>query len=159
MRRSMLLAAVVLAVSLVAGPVAQAQAANIVEIASSQKQFSTLVSLVKKAGLVDALSSGQLTVFAPTNKAFNKLPRSTFRKVQRDPALLKSILTYHVVDGAVPASTVVTLNGKSVKTLNGKSVKIRIKGKKVYVNKSRVTKTDIKADNGIIHVIDRVLIP
>ena len=76
-----------------------------------------------------------------------------------DKKLLTSILTYHVVKGAVPASTVVKLNGKSVKTLNGKSVKITVKGGKVYVNKSKVIKTDVKASNGIIHVIDTVLIP
>ncbi len=142
-------------------PAAGAQSSkNIVQVASSDKQFSTLVSLIKKAGLVSALSGkSKLTVFAPTNAAFAKLPKATLKKVQGDKKLLTSILTYHVVKGAVPASTVVTLNGKSVKTLNGKSVKVKVDGSKVYVNKARVTKTDVNASNGVIHVINQVLIP
>ena len=133
---------------------------NIVQVAAGDKQFTTLVSLIKKAGLVGALSGkGKLTVFAPTNDAFAKLPKATLKKVGSDKKLLKSILTYHVVKGAVPASTVVTLDGKKVKTVNGKSVKVSVSGGKVKVNKSNVTKTDVMASNGIIHVIDTVLIP
>jgi uncharacterized surface protein with fasciclin (FAS1) repeats len=98
-------------------------------------------------------------VFAPTNAAFAKLPKATLEKVQSDKKLLTSILTHHVVKGAVPASEVVKLNGESAETLNGKTVKIRASTGKVYVNKSRVTKTDVKASNGVIHVINRVLIP
>ena len=98
-------------------------------------------------------------MFAPTNAAFAKLPKATLKKVQSDKQLLTSILTYHVVKGAVPASKVVKLNGRSVKTLNGKSVKIAVKSGKVYVNKAQVTKTDVKASNGVIHVINQVLIP
>jgi uncharacterized surface protein with fasciclin (FAS1) repeats len=133
---------------------------NIVQVAAGNPQFSTLASLIKKAGLVSALSGkSQLTVFAPTNAAFAKLPKATLKKVQGDKKLLTSILTYHVVKGAVPASEVVKLDGKSVKTLNGKSVKIAVKSGKVYVNKARVTKTDVKASNGVIHVVNQVLIP
>lgn len=133
---------------------------NIVGVAAGDPQFSTLVGLIKKAGLVGALSGkSKLTVFAPTNAAFKKLPKATLKKVGSDKKLLTSILTYHVVKGAVPASKVVTLNGRSVKTLNGKSVKIRVAGGKVYVNKAQVTKTDVKASNGVIHVINEVLIP
>ena len=144
-----------------ASPGANASASkNIVGVAAGDPQFSTLVSLIKKAGLVGALSGkSKLTVFAPTNAAFKKLPKATLKKVGSDKKLLTSILTYHVVKGAVPASKVVTLNGKSVKTLNGKSVKIRVKGGKVYVNKAQVTKTDVPASNGVIHVINEVLIP
>jgi len=133
---------------------------NIVAVATGDPQFSTLVSLTKKAGLVNALSGKRdLTVFAPTNAAFAKLPKSTLAKVQSDKKLLTSILTYHVVKGAVPASEVAKLNGESVKSLNGKAVKIRASAGKVYVNTSRVTKTDVKASNGVIHVINRVLLP
>ena len=133
---------------------------NIVQVAAGNPQFSTLASLIKKAGLVSALSGkSKLTVFAPTNAAFAKLPKATLKKVQGDKKLLTSILTYHVVKGAVPASKVVKLDGKSVKTLNGKSVKITVKSGKVYVNKAQVTKTDVKASNGVIHVINQVLIP
>ena len=144
-----------------AGPATSAAASkNIVGVAAGDPQLSTLVGLIKKAGLVSALSGkSRLTVFAPTNAAFKKLPKATLKKVSGDKELLTSILTYHVVKGAVPASKVVTLNGKSVKTLNGKSVKIRVRSGKVYVNKAQVTKTDVKASNGIIHVIDTVLIP
>jgi uncharacterized surface protein with fasciclin (FAS1) repeats len=169
MKRIALLALAALVSAAVAVPAASAShtshasaaAGNtIVGVASGDPQFSTLVSLIKKAGLVNALSgTSKLTVFAPTNSAFAKLPKATLQKVQSDKKLLTSILTYHVVKGAVPASKVVNLSGKSVKTLNGKSIKVRVSAGKVYVNKAQVTKTDIKASNGVIHVIDRVLIP
>ena len=143
-----------------ASPASPAAGKTIVQVAAGNPQFSTLASLIKKAGLVSALSGkSKLTVFAPTNAAFAKLPKATLKKVQGDKKLLTSILTYHVVKGAVPASKVVKLDGKSVKTLNGKSVKISVKSGKVYVNKARVTKTDVKASNGVIHVVNQVLIP
>lgn len=145
------------------GHSADAKTPNIVGVAAGDPQFSTLVSLVKKAGLVGALSGpGKLTVFAPTNAAFAKVPKATLAALGKDKALLRSVLTYHVVKGAVPASTVLTLNGKTVTTLNGATVKVRITGtarKSVFVNSSRVIKTDVKAGNGIIHVINRVLLP
>ena len=168
MKRIALLATAAVASAAVAVPAASAGGSpsasasadkNIVQVAAGDKQFSTLVSLVKKAGLVKTLSGGEWTVFAPTNKAFAKLPKATLKKVQSDKKLLTSILTYHVVKGEVPASTVVTLNGKSVKTVNGKKVKVTVNGAKVKVNKSNVTKTDVMASNGVIHVIDTVLIP
>jgi uncharacterized surface protein with fasciclin (FAS1) repeats len=166
MKRIALFALAALVSAAVAVPVASASHAsagagsNIVGVASGDPQFSTLVSLIKKAGLVNALSgTSKLTVFAPTNAAFAKLSKPTLQKVGSDKKLLTSILTYHVVKGAVPASKVVALDGKSVKTLNGRSIKIRVSAGKVYVNKAQVTKTDVKASNGVIHVIDRVLIP
>jgi uncharacterized surface protein with fasciclin (FAS1) repeats len=143
-----------------ASPASPAASKNVVQVAAGNPQFSTLASLIQKAGLVSALSGkSKVTVFAPTNAAFAKLPKATLKKVQGDKKLLTSILTYHVVKGAVPASKVVKLDGKSVKTLNGKSVKITVKSGKVYVNKAQVTKTDVKASNGVIHVINQVLIP
>jgi len=103
---------------------------------------------------------GPFTVFAPTNAAFAKLPKATLQKVGNDPALLKKVLLYHVVKGKVPAATVVTLDGKSAKTLAGQPVKIAVRNGKVFLNGStRVTKTDVMASNGVIHVIDRVLVP
>jgi uncharacterized surface protein with fasciclin (FAS1) repeats len=133
---------------------------SVVQVAAGDPQFSTLVSLINQAGLAKALSGpSKVTVFAPTNAAFAKLPNATLKKVQRDKKLLTSILTYHVVKGAVPASEVVKLNDKTVKTLNGKAVKIRVSGGNVYVNKARVTKPDVAASNGVVHVINRVLIP
>ena len=133
---------------------------DIAQVAASSPQFSTLVSLLKKAGLVGALKQGTYTVFAPTNAAFAKLPKATLQAVSTDRALLKKVLTYHVVKGKAPAAKVVTLGGKSVTTLEGQGVKVSIRGGKVYLNgSSLVTKTDILASNGIIHVINRVLIP
>jgi uncharacterized surface protein with fasciclin (FAS1) repeats len=132
---------------------------NIVQTASAAGRFSTLVSLVKKAGLAGALSgSGKLTVFAPTDAAFKQVPKATLAKLGRDRALLKSVLLYHVAKGNVKAAQVVKL--KSVSTLNGKRVRIVVRNGAVYLNgRSRVTKTDVGASNGTIHVIDRVLIP
>jgi uncharacterized surface protein with fasciclin (FAS1) repeats len=133
---------------------------NIPAVASSSKQFSTLVSLLKQAGLVGALSKGTYTVFAPTNAAFAKVPKATLDKLAADPALLKTVLTYHVVKGNVPAAKVVTLNGKSVNTLAGQPVKVKVAAGKVFLNgKTQVTQTDVKASNGVIHVINKVLIP
>lgn len=146
------------ALTLVLGVSALAQHKDIVDIAAGNPQFSTLVSLVKKAGLVDVLKgSGPFTVFAPTNEAFAKLPKATLEAVGSNKDFLVKVLTYHVVAGKVTASDVVKL--KSAKTVEGSSVHIRVKKGKVMINKSVVTKTDIMASNGVIHVIDSVLIP
>ena len=132
---------------------------NIVQTASATGQFKTLVSLAKQAGLAGALSgSGKLTVFAPTDKAFAKVPKATLRSLQRNRAQLRAVLLYHVVKGDVKAAQVVKL--RRAKTLNGASVRIGVKGNRVYLNrKTRVVMTDIAASNGTIHVIDTVLIP
>ena len=133
---------------------------DIVATAVGAGQFKTLAALLTKAKLVTTLQGGTWTVFAPTDAAFAKVPKATLAKLGKNPALLKKVLLYHVVKGAVPASTVVTLDGKSVKTAAGASVKIKISGGNVFLNGStKVTKTDIKASNGIIHVINKVLIP
>jgi uncharacterized surface protein with fasciclin (FAS1) repeats len=132
---------------------------NIVQTAVAAGQFTTLVSLVKKAGLAGTLSGkGPYTVFAPTDAAFAKVPKATLAALGKDKAALKSVLLYHVVKGSVPASKVVTLT--SAKTLDeGKTVKITVTGKTVKVNGAKVVTADIKTSNGIIHVIDKVLIP
>ena len=133
---------------------------DIVATAVGAGQFKTLAALLTKAKLVTTLQGGTWTVFAPTDAAFAKVPKATLAKLGKNPALLKKVLLYHVVKGAVPASTVVTLNGKSVKTAAGASVTIKVAGGNVFLNGStKVTKTDIKASNGIIHVINKVLIP
>ncbi len=132
--------------------------ANIVETAAAAGQFTTLLSLAKQAGLVGALSGpGKITVFAPTDAAFKKVPKATLAKLGEDKALLKRVLLYHVVKGQVPAAKVVTL--KSAKTLAGPSVGIRVTGQNVFVDKAKVLKVDIRTANGIIHVINSVLIP
>ena len=131
---------------------------NIVGTAASAGSFTTLLTLAKQAGLVGALSGpGKLTVFAPTDAAFKKVPKATLAKLGKDRALLRRVLLYHVVKGSVPAAKVVGL--RSAKTLAGPSVRIRVTGKTVRVNTARVVKADVKATNGIIHVVDRVLIP
>jgi uncharacterized surface protein with fasciclin (FAS1) repeats len=141
-----------------AAPQAPAAKANIVETAVSAGQFKTLVSLVKKAGLASTLSGkGPFTVFAPTDAAFAKVPKSTLDALANDKAALKSVLLYHVASGKVTASKVVKL--KSAKTLQGQSLKIRVSNGKVFVGGARVTTPDVMASNGVIHVINKVLIP
>jgi len=153
--------AVAVVIAPTAGAAATAPSQNIVQTAVAAGQFKTLASLLTKAGLVMTLEGkGPFTVFAPTDAAFKKVPAATLAKLGKDKALLKQVLLYHVVSGKVPAATVVTLNGKSAKTVNGAPVKITVKGGKVYLNGStQVTKTDIMASNGIIHVINKVLLP
>ena len=153
--------AAVAVIAPVAGAAPQAPKQNIVKTAVAAGQFKTLASLLTSAGLVMTLEGkGPYTVFAPTDAAFAKVPKATLAKLGKDKALLKSVLLYHVVSGKVPASTVVTLNGKTAKTVNGAPVKISVKGGKVYLNGStQVTKTDMMASNGIIHVINKVLLP
>jgi uncharacterized surface protein with fasciclin (FAS1) repeats len=134
------------------------QKQNIVQAAASNPQFSTLVSLVKKAGLVKVLSGkGPFTVFAPTNAAFAKVPKATLTALGNDPAQLKAVLTYHVVPGKVTAAKVVKLT--SATTAQGQPVAIAVKGKTVKINNAKVVKADIMASNGVIHVINSVLLP
>ena len=131
---------------------------NLVQVAQSDPQFSTLVELVTKAGLADTLSSGSYTVFAPTNAAFAKVPKATLDALAQNPAKLKAVLLYHVVKGRVPASKVVKLT--RAKTLEGSNVRISVRNGKVYLNgTTRVTKTNVRASNGYIHVINKVLLP
>ncbi len=137
---------------------AAAPTKTIVQIAAGDPAFSTLVSLLKEAGLVGVLSGKtDYTVFAPTNAAFAKVPAATLKALAANKAMLKSVLLYHVVAGSVPASKVVTLH--SVKTVEGASLTITVSAGSVYVNKAKVIQTNIRATNGIIHVINGVLIP
>lgn len=131
---------------------------NIVEVASADEQFSTLVTAIQTAGLVDTLSGdGPFTVFAPTNAAFEKLPAGTLEDLLSKPEELKKVLTYHVVSGEVYAKDVVKLTEAT--TVNGKVAPVTVDGDTVKVGNATVTKTDIKTSNGVIHVIDTVLIP
>ena len=134
---------------------------NIVQVASGAPQFSTLVSLIKKAGLVKTLSGkGPFTVLAPTNAAFAKVPKATLNEIASNKAMLTKVLTYHVIAGKAPASAVVKLNGQDVKTVEGSTIAVSVMGGKVYLNgKTKVTKTDIMASNGVIHQINQVLLP
>ncbi|MBD1920309.1 fasciclin domain-containing protein [Microcoleus sp. FACHB-831] len=132
--------------------------ANIVDTAVQAGSFNTLVAAVKAAGLVDTLQgAGPFTVFAPTDEAFAKLPAGTVDGLLKDLPKLKQILTYHVVSGKVMASDVVKL--KSATTVQGSDVKIDASNGGVKVNDSKVSTADVAADNGVIHIIDTVLIP
>lgn len=137
---------------------AQTTPGTIVEIASGNRNFSTLVAAVQAAGLVDTLNgAGPFTVFAPTNSAFAKLPKATLDALLADPAALAQILTYHVVSGSVLAADVAGLT--SAETVNGQPVVFTMRGGNVYVNNARIASTDIIASNGVIHVIDTVILP
>ncbi len=136
-----------------------ASAADIVDTAVAGK-FNTLVAAVKAAGLVDTLKGpGPFTVFAPTDEAFAKLPAGTLESLllPENKAKLQSILTYHVVSGKVVAADVMKLS--SAKTVGGGNVAIKTSSDGVMVNNATVTKTDIVTSNGVIHVIDTVLLP
>jgi len=161
MRRALVLVALVavLVSAVTATATAKTRAdANIVQPAAAAGQFKTLTKLLTRAGLVGALEQpGPYTVFAPTDAAFKKVPKATLKTLLRHPAKLKAVLLYHVVSGRVTAADAAKLS--SAKTLNGKSVRIRTAGMNVFVNSAKVTKADVDASNGVIHVINRVLIP
>jgi uncharacterized surface protein with fasciclin (FAS1) repeats len=135
-------------------------AKDIVDTAVSAGSFNTLVAAVKAAGLVDALKApGPLTVFAPTDAAFAKLPKGTVENLLKpeNKAQLTAILTYHVVAGRVAGAD--AAKGATVKTLQGASVTSTSKGGTVMINGATVAKADVEASNGVIHVIDTVLMP
>ena len=132
--------------------------ADIVDTAVKAGSFNTLVAAIKAANLVDTLKgAGPFTVFAPTDEAFAKLPAGTVDGLLKDIPQLKKILTYHVVSGKVMAAEVVKL--KSAKTVEGSDVKIDATNGSVKVNDSTVSTADVDTDNGVIHIIDTVLIP
>jgi uncharacterized surface protein with fasciclin (FAS1) repeats len=131
---------------------------DIVETAIAAGQFKTLVAAVKAAGLVDTLKGkGPFTVFAPTDEAFAKIPREKLEALLKDKQALTAVLTYHVVPGRVMAEDVLKLD--AAKTAQGQSLKIAAAGGKVRVNGANVIATDIACSNGVIHVIDTVLLP
>jgi transforming growth factor-beta-induced protein len=139
-------------------PTAAPVAKDIVDTAAAAGDFKTLATALQAAGLVDALKgAGPFTVFAPTDEAFAKLPAGTVEALLKDPKALADILKYHVVAGKVMAADVVKLT--EAETLLGKPVAIKVDGGKVMINDANVTATDIEASNGVIHVIDTVLLP
>ena len=131
---------------------------NIVETAVATGKFKTLASLLQKAGLAGTLQGkGPYTVFAPTDAAFAKVPKATLDALGKDKAKLRAVLLYHVAEGKLTAAKVVKRS--SVKTLNGQRVSVRVRNGKAYVGGARVTTADVRASNGVIHVINKVLIP
>ena len=132
---------------------------TIVDVAAGNKSFTTLVKALKAADLAGTLAeAGPYTVFAPTNAAFNKLPKATLANLLKpeNKAQLQKVLTYHVIAGEVTSKTIKA--GKAP-TVAGADVTVKIRGKNVTVNNARVTQVDLKASNGVIHVIDTVLLP
>jgi uncharacterized surface protein with fasciclin (FAS1) repeats len=137
------------------------QTDDLVDTAVAAGQFKTLATALEAAGLIDALKGpGPFTVFAPTDEAFARLPAGTVETLLKpeNKEKLKAVLLYHVVPGNVTADQVTKLNGRSVKTLQGSSVKVTT-AHGVRVDNANVTQTDVKASNGVIHVIDTVLMP
>ncbi|MCY7277177.1 MAG: fasciclin domain-containing protein, partial [Phormidesmis sp. CAN_BIN44] len=135
------------------------QTKTIVDIAASNPNFSTLVAAVKAAGLIETLSGQtQLTVFAPTNKAFAALPKGTLEQLLKpeNREALRKVLTYHIVAGALKSNA---LRSGQVKSVEGSPVNVRVMNKRVRVNDANVISADVKASNGVIHVIDRVILP
>lgn len=133
-------------------------ASDIVDTAVAAGKFKTLVTAVKAAELVETLKGkGPFTVFAPTDEAFAKVPKETLEALLKDKKALAGVLTYHVVSGKVLAADVVKL--ESAKTVQGQEVKIVTKDGKVTINGANVIKTDIICENGVIHIIDAVILP
>lgn len=131
---------------------------NIVQLAASTPQLSTLVTLVKSAGLVKALSGpGKLTVFAPTNAAFAKVPKTTLNTLAHNKKMLASVLEYHVVKGVLNATAVE--QHKMLMTLEGTKLTVKVKSGNVYIDQAKVIKPNVMASNGVVHLINAVLIP
>ena len=151
---------IALALVLIGGSAAASSSSgqDIVDVAVEAGSFNTLVAAVQAAGLVDTLKSeGPFTVFAPTDEAFAKLPAGTVEALLQDKEKLTAILLYHVVPGRVAAADVVKLT--SAATVNGQSVKIMVKDGTVWIDDAEVVTADVEASNGIIHVIDTVILP
>lgn len=158
LKRLLVATAAIAMIALPAGSATAAPSKNIVETAAGAPQFSTLVSLVKKAGLVGTLSGKtNYTVFAPTNAAFAKVPRKTLNELASNKAMLKKVLLYHVLPGKVPAGKV--LKTESAMTAEGSRVAFSVRGKSAFVNDAKITMTDIRCSNGIVHAINAVLLP
>ena len=133
---------------------------DIIDTAVAAGSFKTLAAALGAAGLVSTLAGkGPFTVFAPTNAAFAKVPKATLDALLKDKKQLTKVLTYHVVAGNVMAADVVTMDGKSAKTVNGAEVKVTTAGGVKLNGSSNVVKTDIECTNGVIHVIDTVIMP
>ncbi len=135
---------------------------DIVDTAVAAGSFKTLVAAVKAADLVETLKGdGPFTVLAPTDEAFDKLPAGTVETLLKpeNKAKLVALLTYHVIPAKAMAADVVKLDGKTVKTVEGSPIMVEVDGKTVMVNNAKVVKTDIACSNGVIHVIDTVIMP
>ena len=148
---------VAVAALIVSGCATTTTPVSVADTVAANPKLSTLNTLVVKAGLIDTLkSSGPFTVFAPTNEAFAKVPAKTMEDLGKDPAKLKAVLTYHVVPGKVMAADVKNGNAK---TANGANLALSKSGEFVTVEDAMVQTADIAATNGVVHIVDSVLIP
>jgi uncharacterized surface protein with fasciclin (FAS1) repeats len=133
-------------------------ASDLVDVATEAGAFTTLLAAAEAAGLVDTLrSEGPFTVFAPTDEAFASLPEGTVESLLADPEALRAVLLYHVVAGRVTAEQVVGLT--QAESVEGSAIRISVHGDQVHIDDARVITADVSASNGVIHVIDAVLIP
>ncbi|NDP62346.1 fasciclin domain-containing protein [Polaromonas sp.] len=147
----------VAAIAIVAGCATTSQPVSLADTIAARPQLSTLNALIVKAGLTDTLKgAGPFTVFAPTNEAFAKVPAKIMDALAKDPAQLKAVLTYHVISGKVMAADVKNSNSK---TVNGANVALSRAGDFVTVEDAMVQTPDISASNGVVHVVDSVLLP
>ena len=136
------------------------KAMDVVDLAAHTGQFNTLIAAVQAAGLEGVLrGDGPYTILAPTDEAFAKLPEGTVEDLLKPENIdkLKGILTYHVIPGKVYANDVMAMS--SGKTVNGQEVKFKVEGDTVYADSAKIVKTDVKASNGVIHIIDSVILP
>lgn len=158
-RRALLALAVVAGAAMPATSAAQG-GKDVVQVATEAGSFTTLVAAVQAAGLVETLKGeGPFTVFAPSDAAFEKLPPGTVEALLQDRAALSSILTFHVVPGRIMAADIVSAGSAKPRTVNGEMLDVQVRDGKVYVNGAQVTTADVAASNGVIHVIDSVLLP
>src|SRR6056297_2250176 len=133
---------------------------DIIDVALEADDFNTLATALTEAELIATLKGdGPFTVFAPTDSAFEALPEGVLDGLLADKEQLTNVLLYHVVSGKVMAEDVLTMNGAMVETVLGEDIEISIENDMVYINDAQVTTTDIEASNGVIHVIDTVLVP
>lgn len=138
----------------------QAQNVDILETANAAGNFKTFEKAVADAGLTETLKgSGPFTVFMPTDAAFAKLPPGRLAALMKDKSALKEVLLYHIVTGTLSSADIAKLNGKGKKTAEGGDMQVMMMGNDIMINSANITKADIKASNGIIHVIDAVMMP
>lgn len=157
-KRRFLFAATVIVV--LAGCASTSHSVSVSDTLAAQPELTTLNGLIVKAGLTDTLkATGPFTVFAPTNEAFAKVPAKTMEALVSDPAKLKAMLTYHVIPGKLTVVNVKNGNGKTVKTVNGANLALSRAGDYVTVKEALVKTPDIYASNGVVHLVDSVLLP
>jgi uncharacterized surface protein with fasciclin (FAS1) repeats len=152
--------ALLMIVASVSNASAQDKKMDIVETAVANGSFKTLATALTEAGLIETLKgAGPFTVFAPTDAAFAKIPKAKLDALLKDKEQLKKVLLFHVVSGKVMAKDVMGMDGKKAMTVEGSEAAIKVKGKTVMVDAAKVEKTDIECSNGVIHVIDTVIMP